>query len=428
MIPAPTAAAPRVRATLWMLTALSALAFMDRQIVAVLLLPVKSEFGLTDLQAGLVTGFGFALGFALLGLPLGRLADRHDRIRVVAWCRGIGGALAALGAAAVGAWTLAATRIGGAVSDAGGGPGSMAVIADLYPPEQRSRAMGTFAMGASLGSLLALVGGAWLAQHHGWRFTLAAIGLATLVAAVALRWTLGEPARGRRGAGAGHAAVGGRPAAAGAVRTILREPVARRLIVAAAFALLAGYSFGAWNFAYLMRWFGLSSTQAGALTGLAALGSLLGAPVAGALADRLVRRHRRWQMGVPIIGLALALPCGLAYLSLGPTNVELAVALVCAFAFFVAFWIGPTYAALSMVVPPDRRGTANALMLLVGAVGGNGIGPVLTGGLSDLLAGHVAGDPLRPALAAMLLLLLVAIGALAWAARDYARLAGEAAR
>ncbi|HNK17384.1 MAG TPA: MFS transporter, partial [Piscinibacter sp.] len=95
----PVARAPRARATLLMLTALSALAFMDRQILAVLLVPVKAEFGLSDLQAGLVTGLGFALTFGLIGVPLGRVADRHERRRLVAWCRGAGGALAALGAA-----------------------------------------------------------------------------------------------------------------------------------------------------------------------------------------------------------------------------------------------------------------------------------------------------------------------------------------
>ena len=102
-----------------MLTALSALAFMDRQILAVLLVPVKAEFG-SDLQAGLVTGLGFALTFGLIGVPLGRVADRHERRRrggMVPRCRrGAGRA----GAAAGNACMLALTRAGAAVSDGGG--------------------------------------------------------------------------------------------------------------------------------------------------------------------------------------------------------------------------------------------------------------------------------------------------------------------
>lgn len=408
----PIAAAQRSTATLLMLSVLSTFAFMDRQIVAVLVPPVKAEFALSDLQAGLVTGVGFAIGFGLFGVPLGRLADRRERLAVVAWCRGIGGALAALGAAAGSAWMLAATRVGGAVSDAGGAPGSMAIIADLYPPQQRSRAMSVFTMAASLGSLLALIVGAWLSQRWGWRATLSAIGGVSLAAALALRRVAREPPRTAHGAG-GHAERG-------AVAAIWREPVVRSLIVAAGFALLAGYSFAAWNFAYLMRGLGLTSQQAGWVAGTSALASLLGAPVSGMLADRLARREPRWQLGVPVVGLGIALPLGWVYLAIGASHPAAGMALVIGFAFFVGWWVAPTYAALSLVVAPECRAMANAMLLMAGAVGGGGIGPVLTGGLSDLLGAAGAADPLRVALAAMLALLLPAMAGLRWAMRPYA--------
>lgn len=417
MPPSTEHAAPRARLTLALLALLSALAFMDRQILAVLLVPVKAEFSLSDLQVGLVTGLGFALTFGFIGVPLGRIADRRERRSLVAWCRGIGGTLAALGAAASGAWTLAFTRMGGAISDAGGGPASMSMIADLYPPESRSRAMSIFAMGASMGSLMALIGGAWFAQRHGWRATLATIGLVTLVVAVLLRWGAREPAR--AGAPASSPAAGPATVGQGAVRAVLAQPTARWLVVAAAFALLAGYSFGTWNFAYLVRVHGLAAEAAGWVTGLSALGSVGGTLASGALADRLARRDLRWQLGVPLVGVGVALPVGLSYLMLGPQQTGLAAALVIAFGFFVSWWVAPAYAALSLVVPPQRRATANAMLLLVGAVGGSGIGPVLTGAVSDLLAGHVAGDPLRWSLALMLALLGPAWLAFAHAMRTY---------
>jgi MFS family permease len=93
---------------------------------------------------------------------------------------------------------------------------------------------------------------------------------------------------------------------------------------------------------------------------------------------------------------------------------------VTVFSFFISFWVAPTYAALSLVVPAERRAVANAMVMIVGAVGGSGIGPVLTGALSDAFAGRVDGDPLRPALAIMLTLLLGAAAALALAMRAYA--------
>jgi MFS family permease len=177
-----------------------------------------------------------------------------------------------------------------------------------------------------------------------------------------------------------------------------------------------------------MRGQGLSSTGAGAVTGLSALGSLVGGIVAGALTDRLVQRDPRWQMGVPIAGLAVALPAGLLYLALGAGAVAAAIVLVTAFSFFIAFWIAPTYAALSLVVPAQRRGVASAMVMIVGAVGGSGVGPLLTGALSDAFAGHVEGDPLRPALALMLALLLGALAALAVAMRAYGVRRGRAQR
>ena len=123
------------------LTLMSALAFMDRQILSVIIQPVKLEFGLSDLQIGLVTGLGFALTFGVLGVPLGRLADRRERRSLIAFCRGLGGLLGLLGGASVGFLSLMFSRAGGAVSDAGGTPASMSMLADLYPAENRSRAM-----------------------------------------------------------------------------------------------------------------------------------------------------------------------------------------------------------------------------------------------------------------------------------------------
>ena len=404
---------PRARFSLAMLALLSALAFMDRQIFAVLLVPVQREFKLGDLEVAAVTSLGFALSFALLALPLARLSDRGSRRRVIAWCRGLGGALGALGAVSGNAGMLAATRMGSAISDAGGGPASMSLAADLMPPGQRSRAMSVFAMASSAGSLLALILGSWGAQHFGWRATLAGIGLSSLLCALVLRWVVSEPRR------AAHAAPGAAPSPGGALAEVLAQPASRWLLTGAALALLAGYSFGIWNFAYLVRSHGLSVQTAGWVTGLSAAGSMLGSGTSGWLADKLVPRDPRWQLGVPVLGLTLSLPLALGFLAIGPDHTGWAVALLVAFGFFVAWWIAPSYAALSHIVAPDRRASANALVLLVGAVGGGGLGPVLTGAISDTLAPHLRGDPLGAALALVVALLLPAAWALWRSMRAY---------
>lgn len=402
---------PRPRYTLALLTAMAALAFMDRQILAVLIQPVKAEFGLSDLQIGLVTGLGFALTFALLGVPLGRLADRGSRRSLISWCRGLGGLLGAAGAAATGFWALLGSRAGGALSDAGGGPASMAMLADLYPPEQRSRVMSVFGTGGSIGALLAMVLGGWLAQHYGWRLTMGLVGTSALALALLLRLSVREPLRALAQAAAPHAA--GAAAPRGAVAEIWSDAVTRGLIIGAACALLAGYSFGSWNTALLVRHHGLSLQNAGWISGGAALFSILGGLGSGALTDRLARCDPRWQQGVPLIGLGLALPCGLGYLLLPAGAVLPAALLNLAFAFFVVWWVAPTYAALSLVVPPQRRATASAMVLLAGAIVGNGVGPIFTGWLSDLLSVSMPGQGLRYALMCMVAMLAPGVYAFA---------------
>lgn len=409
-------APPRPGYTLALLTLLSALAFMDRQILAVLIQPVKLEFGLSDLQIGLVTGLGFAFTFSLLGVPLGRLADRRERRSLIAWCRGIGGLLGALGGASVGFWSLMFSRAGGALSDAGGTPASMSMLADLYPPAQRSRAMSVISAGGSLGALLALVLGSWLAAHYGWRVTVVVAGSGSLLLALLLHWSVREPLRVMT-AHAAPSASGARQS--GAVAAIWGQPVTRWLIVGAACTLLAAYSFGTWNIALMVRHHGMSLQQAGSISGVAALTSIVGGLVSGALTDRLARRDLRWQLGVPMLGLGLSLLSGMAYLLLPAGALLPATVLMVAFAFFLPWWVAPTYAAISLVVPNQRRATANSMVLLAGAIVGNGMGPILTGWLSDVLNASLGGDGLRYALMGMVGMLLPAMLAFGRALRAY---------
>ena len=407
--------APNSRYILTLLTVMSALAFMDRQILSVLIEPVKLEFGLSDLQIGLITGLGFAITFGLVGVPLGRLADRRERRSLIALCRGLGGLLAALGAASVGFWSLMFTRSGAALSDAGSTPGSMSMLADLYPPAQRSRAMSVFGTGGSIGALLALLLGSWLAENYGWRTTVVVAGAGSLLMALVLMLTVREPLR-QASAHASPASGVGQP---GAVAAIWAEPVTRWLVIGVAFTLLAAYSFGTWNIALMVRHHGLSLQQAGWISGASALSSITGSLVSGALTDRMVHRDLRWQMGVPLVGLVLSLFSGVAYLLLPAGTLLLATVLMVLFAFFLPWWAAPSYAAISMVTPSQRRATANSMVLLAGAIVGNGLGPILTGWLSDVLNASLGGDGLRYAMLSMVSMISVGIFAFFRAMRAY---------
>ena len=388
---------------LLLLTAMSMLSAMDRQMLAVLIEPVKAEFLLSDLQIGLVSGLGFALSFCLLGLPLGRIADRHERRSLVAWTRGVGGLLAAMGGASIGFWSLMGSRAGGALSAAGGAPASLSMIADLYPPAQRSRAMSLFGLGAATGSMLALVLGSWIAQQWGWRLALAIVGGSAALLALLLRLFSSEPLRAQ--AARSHALSQGRSS----VALVWRQPVTRWIMLGAGFALLSAYSVGAWNVSYLVRSHHLTPQQAGWVAGFAALTSVCGSLVAGALTDRLVRRHPGWQMGVPLIGVSMALPSGLLFFAMPTGQVAAATAMVGLFAFFIAWWAAPSYAALSLVVAPQRRATANAMLMLAGAIIGSGIGPIFTGSLSSWLEPWLHDQALRFALICTIAMLVFSV-------------------
>lgn len=410
--------APLSRNTvLALLTALSALTFMDRQILAVLLQPIKQEFGFSDLQIGLITGLGFALTFGILGIPLGRLADKYNRRNLIAWCRGIGGGIAALGALSTGAGGLTASRAGAALGDAGGGAASMSILADLYAPSERSRAMSVFGVGSAIGALLALLLGPVFAHWWGWRAALLIIGVSIIAVSLLLRWTVQEPVR--QGLPTATSAAPAAKPQQSAVRLIWNEPVTRFLMIGAAFALIAGLSVGAWNVALLVRRFDLSLTNAGWLSAVAAFLSVSGSLFSGWLTDRLAKRDVRWQIRVPVIGLSLAVVSGLAYLLIDNSWFVASVTCMLIYSFFTACWAAATYAAISLVVPAQRRATASAMVLMSGALLGNGLGPIAAGWLSDALHAVTQGQGLRYAMLIMMSMLLPSLWAFIQALRHY---------
>ena len=347
------------------------------------------------------------------------MADKRERRGLIAWCRGIGGCIAAAGALASGAGGLTASRAGAALGDAGGGAASMSILADLYAPTERSRAMSVFGVGGALGALLALLLGPLFAQWWGWRVAMVIIGAAIVLLSLVLRFTVNEPVRALTQAQT--PAAGVEPAVRqkqSAVILIWNEPVTRFLIMGAAFALIAGLSIGAWNVALLARRFDLSLKQAGWISAVAAFLSVSGSLFSGWLTDRMARRDVRWQIRTPVIGVALAAAFGLAYLLVGDDMFGLSVACMLVYSFFTAWWAPATYAALSLVVPAQRRATASAMVLMAGALLGNGVGPIVAGWLSDVLNVVVPGQGLRYALLSMMCMLLPALWAF-WRALAY---------
>ena len=143
--------------------------FVDRQILAILLPAIKAEFQVGDTVLGLLAGTAFALFYVTLGIPIARIADRFNRRNLIAAAVAIWSGMTALSGLAGNIWHLTLARIGVGIGEAGCTPPAHSMIADLYPPEKRSSAMGVYTLGISAGIMLAYMAGGWVVQNIGWR-------------------------------------------------------------------------------------------------------------------------------------------------------------------------------------------------------------------------------------------------------------------
>ena len=422
--------------TLLLLLFVYTMSFTDRQIIGILMQPIKTEFGVSDTAMGLLSGLAFALFYSALGVPMARYADRANRRNFVAYCCGAWSAMTALCGMAVGFWTLALARVGVAVGEAGGTPPSLSMVADHYPPGKRGRAMSVYMLGPQLGIIFGLALGGWIAHQYGWRQAFLWMAIPGIAAALLLRFTGVEPRRGAWEASAAGPGAGSAPAAPvrepfGAVaRDLWQSKAFVRVTLAGLMLGFAGYGIGVWTPSFLVRSHGLSLKDAGAAMGLlGGLAAVVGTLIAGWLSDRLARRDARWRLGVPVLGCVIALPAGLAFYawpagaswSLAGWQVPHALLAYLVFGITTVWWMAPVYAALSDIVPPQRRTTAMAIFNLGLTMIGGGLGPLLIGVVSDLLVPAFGQEALRWALAVAMATYVVGIAAFVAAMRPYAQ-------
>jgi MFS family permease len=434
---APTTTRRQAHWALAVLTVVYAMNLIDRQIMGVLIEPVKNEFGASDTMMGFLTGLAFAAFYSALAIPFARYADRANRRNFVAWCCMGWSVMTGLCGMALNFTQLALARMGVAVGEAGGSAPSLSMIADLYPRAQRSRAMSVYMLGPHMGTLFGLGAGAWIAHQYGWRTAFIVMAVPGILAALLLRWTCVEPLRGTWDAPEAQQAESAQPKQP--LREILlevwRTPGFAWIAVAGMLFGLAGYGLGIWGTAFLVRTHGLNLRDAGILVGLTGgVAAVIGALLSGWLTDKLVARDPRWQMGVPIVGTAIAIPLGMAYLlwpagdvwQIGTLKVPVAMGFSLLFSVFAVWWTAPSYAAITTLVGASRRATSVAVYNLGLTVCGIGLGPFSVGVLSDLLTPAYGPLALRWALVIVMGGFVLAMVALILAARPYARALAKA--
>jgi MFS family permease len=364
---------------LGVLVLMNLLNHVDRNIVSVLLEPIRDEFQASDEWMGLLTGMAFMLVHATVGLPIALWADRGSRRTIVALGLAVWSAMTALSGLARSFPQLLALRMGVGIGEAAGTPPSHSMISDYFPPERRATALATQAMGLHAGVAFGYIAAGWLGQYFGWRATMVIVGLPGIVLALVVATTVKEPPR--------RTQVAAHPLGE-VVRFLAGQRSYLYLLVAASFHAMAGYSMAHWAPTFLLRVHELSLATLGTWLGIFAFfcgggGALLG----GRMADRLGRSDPRWYAWTAAIAAFAALPCGVGFLLAG--SPALAIACYAPQILAIALYNGPLYAMNQNLAKPRMRAMAVAIHLFVVSIVGGGVGPWLVGRASDALrAGH----------------------------------------
>lgn len=396
----PMVALKGARSALILLLLCYTLSITDRMILSILFPSIQAEFDLSDTQLGLLGGIAFALFYATLGVPIARKADSSSRKLIIIASLVIFSAMTALGGLATGFVTLLLFRIGVGVGEAGINPSSQSLIADYFPPHRRAFAMSILMVGATLGTIIGFAGGGYVGETYGWRAALMVVGLPGLILAVFMGLALKEPER-----GSFETAEEKRdpPPVLETARYMWNTPAQFHIVVGATVTGMLSYGFGQWLPTFFIRTHGVAQSEAGLLmAGLFGLIGTFGILVSGKLFDRLSKRG--FQYGVWMLAGAqlIALPLGFAAFFAG--SLPLAIALFVVPAFAGNFYLGPTMALLQTLAQVRMRAVTAAIMMLSLNLIGYGLGPVLVGALSDLLAPSYGDAALGLALAAFLLL------------------------
>ncbi|MBJ21582.1 MAG: MFS transporter [bacterium] len=395
--------------------ALTALNVMDRQVLAITAGAIQSEFGLSDTELGVLTGFAFVVMHVGVGIPISAIADRANRrnlisLGLVAWS-----ALTAATGLAQNYLQIFAARIGVGIGEAVGSGPLQSLLSDYFPVARRATALAITAAGGQTGAFLALLAGGLLVDSLGWRATFLIFGLPGLVLAIVLWRSVAEPERGA----ADQIVVEVLPLREGFSR-FLGLPAFWYLTASATFNQFTNYGFLFFLPLALMRLHGLEASEAGVTLAFAqAAPTFAGVLCSGLLADRLGRIDLAWHLRVPAIASILAVPLAIAFLSIN--SLWLALPLCAAMSFLGTMWLGTGNAALQSVVHPSVRATAYSVLQFFASLIGLGCGPAFVGWASESLSGTYGEESIRFAL--MMAACVQLLGGLAHylASRRYAR-------
>ncbi|WP_157219349.1 spinster family MFS transporter [Flavisphingomonas formosensis] len=376
--------ARQANAALFVLLLTYMMSYIDRTALGVLQEPIKRELALSDWQLGLLSGPVFAVLYALMSLPIARLAERYSRSRLIALCLFFWSLMTMVCGLCQSYAQLLVARIGVSIGEAGGNPASHSLIADLFPPSRRGRAISVYTFGVPVGAFLGAALSGWLAAQWGWRAAFLILGPAGFLLVLAVLRLIPNVPRGRFDEAP---ADPDPPDVWTVLRTLGASAVFRRFAGGAALVVLVGYGAAAFVAPFLIRVHRLDLGEVGLISGLingaaAGAGTLFG----GFAADHFAQRDRRHYGWMPAVTMAIAAPCFTAGFLVG--QLWLATALLMLGTACLYTYIAPTFAQVHAIAGPRMRATAAAVLFLIINLIGLGLGPPIIGSVSDYVAAN----------------------------------------
>lgn len=354
--------------------------FFDRQILGAVAEPVREEFGLSDSQIGGL-GTAFILLYAVVGVPLGRLADIGRRTRILSVGVFVWSLLTATSGAARTFYQLFIMRLGVGVGEATCAPAATALIGDLFRAHQRARALSVFMLGLPVGIALSYAVSGTIAYNPnwGWRYAFYVAGIPGILCAIAVLFIKEPP----RGAMEEHG-VGDRKREGSPYKLVLSIPTMWWLILSGALHNFNMYALGTFLSPLLQRFHGVDIRQAGFIAMFTyGLSGVPGLFLGGTLADWATRRWRNGRLLVGAVAIFFSGPLIYLAFASAPGETGPFVVLLGLGCGLLYVYYSTVYATVQDVVEPSLRGTAMALYFCAMYVFGASLGPVAMGVLSD---------------------------------------------
>jgi MFS family permease len=382
------------------LTLVYIFSFIDRQILTLLVVPIRRDLQINDTQMSLLLGFSFVFFYTLFGIPLGRLADSKSRRSIIAVGFVLWSFMTALCGVAQNFMQMFLCRLGVGVGEASLSPAAFSLITDYFRKERLATAISVYSMGIYIGAGMAyLLGGLVIGfassqelynlplvgATRPWQVIFFIVGLPGIVLALLL-YTVKEPARrNRRLVQSQSGAVKPLEVPMRQVFAYIRENQATFICHNLGFGLisLATNAGGSWNPTYFVRNHGWTSAKVGIVMGaILAIAGTAGIVSGGRFSDWLTERgHKDAPMRVGIMAAGFMIPSGIAFY-LAP-NGNLAMALFVPLAYFASAPFGVAPAAIQQLMPNAMRGQASALYIFIVNVIGLGLGPTAVALMND---------------------------------------------